>query len=168
MPGGLPGGLGGLPGGLGGIMNNPMFASMAQNLMKDPNALAGLMNNPMVQQMMAGLGGGGGGMGGMPGMGGMGSNTDDLSPEIEEIGDNNNSTTTSSPSTSSSSLPANLPPAFAGLANDPEIAALMSSDPDVRAMMDDVQRDGMGAAMRHMGKPGVMKIMNKVMGKMGK
>lgn len=176
-----PGGMPGMPdlGGLGGIMNNPMFASMAANLMKDPNALSGLMNNPMVQQMMAGLGGGGG-MGGMPGMGGMGSGGNnnasmdsDQSPEIEELGDDDEpvsrSGSSSSDSTSSPrpNIPNNLPPEFAGLANDPELASYMT-DPDVQAMMADVQREGMGAAMRYMGKPGVMKIISKVMGKMGK
>ena len=76
---GLASMLGGGGGGGGGggfdfasLMNNPMFSSMAQNLMRNPEALSGLMNNPTVQNMMnnrgAGGGGGGGGGGGMPDM----------------------------------------------------------------------------------------------------
>lgn len=34
------------------IMNNPMFASMAQNIMRNPDALSGLMNNPTVQGIL--------------------------------------------------------------------------------------------------------------------
>ncbi|KIX04588.1 uncharacterized protein Z518_05458 [Rhinocladiella mackenziei CBS 650.93] len=44
------------------IMNNPMFASMAQNLMRNPEALSGLMNNPTIQNMMNSRREGGGGM----------------------------------------------------------------------------------------------------------
>jgi len=43
--GGGAGGMGGM-GGLEGIMNNPMFASMAQKLMSDPQMMSSLMNNP--------------------------------------------------------------------------------------------------------------------------
>lgn len=68
--GGGGGGGGGMPD-LGSLMNNPMFASMARNLMQNPEALQGLMNNPRLQQMMQGMQGGGeagrgGGGGGMP------------------------------------------------------------------------------------------------------
>lgn len=51
---------------LGSIMNNPMFASMAQNLMSNPDALSNIMNNPQLRQMAEqfGLGGAGGGAGG--------------------------------------------------------------------------------------------------------
>ncbi|KAI4181082.1 MAG: hypothetical protein LQ346_006861 [Caloplaca aetnensis] len=59
---------GGMPD-LGGLMNNPMFASMAQNLMSNPEALQGLMNNPRLREMAQGMGGGGGG--GMPDIGAM-------------------------------------------------------------------------------------------------
>jgi small glutamine-rich tetratricopeptide repeat-containing protein alpha len=71
---GLASMLGGGGGGGGGmdfasIMNNPMFASMAQNLMRNPDALGGLMNNPTIQNMMnSRREGGGGGGGGMPDM----------------------------------------------------------------------------------------------------
>lgn len=91
MFGGGAGGGGGTGGGmpdLGGLMNNPMFAGMARNLMQNPEALQGLMNNPRLQQMMQGLqggggeggagagagrgrGGGGGGGGGMPDLSGL-------------------------------------------------------------------------------------------------
>ncbi|KAI4114442.1 MAG: hypothetical protein LQ345_004779 [Seirophora villosa] len=51
---------------ISGLMNNPMFASMAQNLMSNPEALQGLMNNPRLREMAQSMGGGGGGAGGMP------------------------------------------------------------------------------------------------------
>lgn len=60
--GGGGGGSGGGPD-LSSIMNNPMFASMAQNLMSNPDAMNNLMQNPQVRQMAEkfGVGGGGGG-----------------------------------------------------------------------------------------------------------
>lgn len=68
LAGMLGGGRGGGGGGGGGpdlssIMSNPMFASMAQNLMRNPDAMNNLMNNPQLRQMAEnfGLGGGGGG-----------------------------------------------------------------------------------------------------------
>ncbi|ETI22674.1 hypothetical protein G647_06750 [Cladophialophora carrionii CBS 160.54] len=64
MFGGGRGG-GGMPD-LSSIMSNPMFASMAQNLMRNPDALSGLMNNPTIQNMMNSRREGGGG--GMPDM----------------------------------------------------------------------------------------------------
>ncbi|KAL2423323.1 Small glutamine-rich tetratricopeptide repeat-containing protein 2 [Exophiala dermatitidis] len=65
MLGGGRGGGGGMPD-LSSIMNNPMFASMAQNLMRNPDALSGLMNNPTIQNMMNSRREGGGG--GLPDM----------------------------------------------------------------------------------------------------
>ena len=59
------GGGGGMPD-LSSIMSNPMFAGMAQNLMRNPEALSGLMSNPTIQNMMNGRREGGGG--GMPDM----------------------------------------------------------------------------------------------------
>lgn len=63
------GGGGGAGGGGGGgmpdfasIMNNPMFASMAQNLMSNPDMMANLMNNPRLREMADSFGRGGGGM----------------------------------------------------------------------------------------------------------
>jgi small glutamine-rich tetratricopeptide repeat-containing protein alpha len=74
-PGGMPdlsslagmfgGGGGGMPD-LSQIMNNPMFAGMARNLMQNPEALGSLMNNPMIQNMINQRREGGGG--GMPDM----------------------------------------------------------------------------------------------------
>lgn len=79
---GGPGGPGGMPdlsslagmfggGGRGGggpdlssIMNNPMFASMAQNLMSNPDTMNNLMSNPRLRQMAENFGSGRGG--GMP------------------------------------------------------------------------------------------------------
>ncbi|EXJ85223.1 protein phosphatase [Capronia epimyces CBS 606.96] len=66
LGGGAGGGGGGMPD-LSSIMNNPMFASMAQNLMRNPEALSGLMSNPTIQNMMQGRREGGGG-GGLPDM----------------------------------------------------------------------------------------------------
>jgi len=78
--GGAPGGgAGGMPD-LGAMMNNPMFAQMAENLMSNPNMLSNLMSNPRLRQMMDSVGGGGGagedgagrgggGGGGMPDLG---------------------------------------------------------------------------------------------------
>ncbi|KAI4248090.1 MAG: hypothetical protein L6R40_001179 [Gallowayella cf. fulva] len=70
MLGGGGGGGGGMPD-LGALMNNPMFASMAQNMMSNPEALQGLMNNPRLREMAQNFGGGGGGGqgGGMPDIG---------------------------------------------------------------------------------------------------
>ncbi|CAO1604917.1 Small glutamine-rich tetratricopeptide repeat-containing protein 2 [Xanthoria calcicola] len=64
LGGGGGGGGGGMPD-LGALMNNPMFASMAQNMMSNPEALQGLMNNPRLREMAQNFGGGGQG-GGMP------------------------------------------------------------------------------------------------------
>jgi small glutamine-rich tetratricopeptide repeat-containing protein alpha len=58
------GGGGGMPD-LSSIMNNPMFASMAQNLMSNPEAMANIMGNPRLREMANQFGGGGNG-GGMP------------------------------------------------------------------------------------------------------
>ena len=65
MFGGGGGGGGGMPD-LSSIMNNPMFAGMARNLMSNPEALGSLMNNPMIANMMNQRREGGGG--GMPDM----------------------------------------------------------------------------------------------------
>ena len=75
MGGGMPdlgslasmfgGGGGGMPD-LAGLMNNPMIAQMAQNLMKNPDMLGKMMNNPKVKEMMDGVSGGSGG--GLPDM----------------------------------------------------------------------------------------------------
>lgn len=77
LAGMLGGGRGAGGGGAGGgpdlssIMNNPMFANMAQNLMSNPDAMSNLMKNPQLRQMAEsfGLGGGGGGGGASGGEG---------------------------------------------------------------------------------------------------
>ncbi|KAL8717908.1 MAG: hypothetical protein Q9225_004901 [Loekoesia sp. 1 TL-2023] len=66
LGGGGGGGGGGMPD-FSAMMNNPMFASMAQNLMSNPDALQGLMNNPRLRELAQNMGGGGGG--GMPDIG---------------------------------------------------------------------------------------------------
>lgn len=77
LPRGGPGGAGGMPdlgslasmfggggGGsmpdLGAIMNNPMFASMAQNLMSNPDMMNNLMSNPQLRDMANQFSSGGG------------------------------------------------------------------------------------------------------------
>ena len=63
MFGGGAGGGGAAGGGmpdLGSIMNNPMFASMAQNLMSNPDLMSNLMSNPRLREMANQFGGGGG------------------------------------------------------------------------------------------------------------
>jgi small glutamine-rich tetratricopeptide repeat-containing protein alpha len=45
---------------LGSMMNNPMFASMAQNLMSNPDMLNNIMSNPRMRQMAESFGQGGG------------------------------------------------------------------------------------------------------------
>ncbi|KAK2863667.1 hypothetical protein FQN49_004113 [Arthroderma sp. PD_2] len=80
-PGGMPdlASLAGMLGGGGGggmpdfssLMNNPMFANMAQKLMSNPEMMGNLMNNPALRQMADNFGGGGGrggGGGGLPDM----------------------------------------------------------------------------------------------------
>jgi small glutamine-rich tetratricopeptide repeat-containing protein alpha len=72
--GGGPGGAGGGMPDLSSIMSNPMFASMAQNLMSNPDMMNNLMSNPRLREMAnqfggGGAGGGGGGAGGMPDLG---------------------------------------------------------------------------------------------------
>lgn len=55
------GGGGGMPD-LSSIMSNPMFASMAQNIMSNPDMMNNLMSNPRIRDMANQFGGGGGGM----------------------------------------------------------------------------------------------------------
>lgn len=73
MLGGGGGGGGGAGGGgmpdLSSMMNNPMFANMAQKLMSNPDMMNNIMNNPQLRNLASQFGGGGGGAGG--GGGGM-------------------------------------------------------------------------------------------------
>jgi len=61
--GGAGGAGGGMPD-LSSIMSNPMFASMAQNLMQNPDMMNNLMSNPRIREMASQFGGGGAGAGG--------------------------------------------------------------------------------------------------------
>jgi small glutamine-rich tetratricopeptide repeat-containing protein alpha len=71
--GGGAGGGGGMPD-LSSIMSNPMFASMAQNLMSNPDMLNNLMSNPRIRDMANQFGAGGaGGAAGAEGEGGRGA-----------------------------------------------------------------------------------------------
>ncbi|KAK4234681.1 hypothetical protein C8A03DRAFT_37536 [Achaetomium macrosporum] len=72
------GGGGGMPD-FASIMNNPMFASMAQNLMSNPDLMANLMNNPRLREMADSFGRGGG----MPDIGSLMSD-----PNIAEMAKN--------------------------------------------------------------------------------
>ncbi|KAK0715618.1 small glutamine-rich tetratricopeptide repeat-containing protein 2-like protein [Lasiosphaeris hirsuta] len=81
MFGGGGAGGGGMPD-FGSIMSNPMFASMAQNLMSNPDMMANLMSNPRLREMANQFGGGGGG-GGMPDIGSLMSD-----PSIAEMARN--------------------------------------------------------------------------------
>jgi small glutamine-rich tetratricopeptide repeat-containing protein alpha len=67
MFGGGGAGGGGMPD-LGSLMSNPMFASMAQNLMGNPEMMNNIMSNPRLREMANQFGGGGAGGsgGGMP------------------------------------------------------------------------------------------------------
>ena len=60
--GGGAGGAGGMPD-LSSIMSNPMFASMAQNLMSNPDMMNNLMSNPRIRDMANQFGAGGAGAG---------------------------------------------------------------------------------------------------------
>lgn len=67
-------------------MNNPMFASMAQNLMSNPEALQGLMNNPQLRGLADRFGGGGGGAGGgAEGAGGQGAGGGGGMPDLSSL-----------------------------------------------------------------------------------
>jgi small glutamine-rich tetratricopeptide repeat-containing protein alpha len=57
----LGGGGGGGGPDLGALLNNPMFANMAQNLMSNPDMMSNIMNNPQLRQMADQFGGGGAG-----------------------------------------------------------------------------------------------------------
>lgn len=59
--GGGGGGGGGMPD-FSSIMSNPMFASMAQNLMSNPDMMQNLMSNPRLREMANSFSGGSGGM----------------------------------------------------------------------------------------------------------
>ncbi|EGE80785.2 protein phosphatase [Blastomyces dermatitidis ATCC 18188] len=86
--GGAGGGAGGMPD-FSSIMSNPMFASMAQNLMGNPDMMSNLMNNPRIRQMAESFGAGGGGAG----PGGQGGGLPDMAsmmndPNIAEMARN--------------------------------------------------------------------------------
>ena len=72
MFGGGGGGRGGGGPDLSSIMSNPMFASMAQNLMSNPDMMNNLMSNPRLREMAQNFGGGGGAGGGAGEQGGGG------------------------------------------------------------------------------------------------
>jgi small glutamine-rich tetratricopeptide repeat-containing protein alpha len=63
-------------------MSNPMFASMAQNLMSNPDMMNNIMSNPRLREMASQFGGGG--AGGAPGGGGGGGGMPDLSALMQD------------------------------------------------------------------------------------
>lgn len=75
-------GAGGMPD-LSSIMSNPMFASMAQNLMSNPDMMSNIMNNPRLREMANQFGGGGAGAGGEGGRG-AGGGMPDLSALMQD------------------------------------------------------------------------------------
>ena len=86
----LAGMLGGGRGGGGGpdlssIMSNPMFASMAQNLMSNPDMMNNIMSNPRLRQMAESFGAGGGGGGGGEGRGSGGGGGGGGMPDIASL-----------------------------------------------------------------------------------
>ncbi|KAI9796653.1 MAG: hypothetical protein M1825_006526 [Sarcosagium campestre] len=89
MLGGGGGGGGGGGPDLAGLMNNPMFANMAQNLMSNPQMMQNIMNNPKLRDVANSLGGGGGGGAGGPsaagrGGGGGGGGAPDLASLMQD------------------------------------------------------------------------------------
>lgn len=85
----LAGMFGGGRGGGGGpdlssIMSNPMFASMAQNLMSNPDMMGNIMNNPRIRQMAESFGGGGGGGAAGEGRGGGGGGMPDIASMMQD------------------------------------------------------------------------------------
>ena len=63
-------------------MSNPMFASMAQNLMSNPDMMNNLMSNPRIREMAESFGGRGGGAGG--GGAGGGGGVPDISSLMQD------------------------------------------------------------------------------------
>ncbi len=83
------GGAGGAGGGgmpdLSSIMSNPMFASMAQNLMSNPDMMNNIMSNPAIRNMASQLGGSAGGApDGGAGAGGQGGGTPDIASLMQD------------------------------------------------------------------------------------
>lgn len=191
--GGL-GGMGGMPdlsalggmGGLAGMMNNPAMMQMAQGMMANPAMMQmaqSIMSNPSamssIMGMMGGAGGPGGGLGGMADMmaamsggggGGGGRVTEPGDDEEEETGagggDDGGEEADDAAGTASAPGGSGMPD-FSGLDSDPEIAAL-KADPEVVAIMEEVQRDGPMAMMRHMSNPKIQRVMNAMVSGMGK
>jgi small glutamine-rich tetratricopeptide repeat-containing protein alpha len=133
--GGMPdlsamlGGAGGMEG-LAGLMNNPQMMSMAQNMMQ----------NPAFMQMAQGL------MGGMAG-----------APQAA-------SAPASAPAAASNFNPAQLaalanPETLQQLMQHPDVVAIRASDAEAAALLDQLQSQGIGAAMAHMGSPAFNRLL---------
>ncbi len=133
--GGMPdlsamlGGAGGMEG-LAGLMNNPQMMSMAQNMMQ----------NPAFMQMAQGL------MGGLAGA---------QQPAADAA---------SAPSPASNFNPAQLqalmdPETLQQLMRHPDVRALRESDAEASALLDQIQSQGIGAAMSHMGSPAFNRLL---------
>lgn len=133
--GGMPdiaamlGGAGGMEG-LAGLMNNPQMMSMAQNMMQ----------NPAFMQMAQGL------MGGMAGA------------------QQPSSAPASAPAAASNFNPAQLaalanPETLQQLMQHPDVQAIRASDAEAAALLDQIQSQGIGAAMQHMGSPAFNRLL---------
>ncbi|KAI9890196.1 MAG: hypothetical protein M1814_004358 [Vezdaea aestivalis] len=85
MLGGGGGGGGGGGPDLSSLLNNPMLASMAQNLMSNPEMMNNIMSNPQLRQMADRFQGGGGGAGaGAGGAGAAGGSSPDISSLLQD------------------------------------------------------------------------------------
>jgi small glutamine-rich tetratricopeptide repeat-containing protein alpha len=133
--GGMPdlaamlGGAGGMEG-LAGLMNNPQMMSMAQNMMQ----------NPAFMQMAQGM------------MGGMGVPAASAPASA------------SAPAAASNFNPAQLaalanPETLQQLMQHPDVVAIRAADPEAAALLDQLQSQGIGAAMAHMGSPAFNRLL---------
>jgi small glutamine-rich tetratricopeptide repeat-containing protein alpha len=133
--GGMPdiaamlGGAGGMEG-LAGLMNNPQMMSMAQNMMQ----------NPAFMQMAQGF------------MGGM-------APPPQPASDSANA-----PAAASNFNPAQLasladPETLQRLMQHPDVLAIRASDAEAASLLDQIQSQGIGAAMAHIGSPAFNRLL---------
>jgi len=137
--GGMPdiaamlGGAGGMEG-LAGLMNNPQMMSMAQNMMQ----------NPAFMQMAQGF------------MGGM-------APPPQPA-----SESASAPAAASNFNPAQLaaladPETLQRLMQHPDVLAIRASDAEAASLLDQIQSQGIGAAMAHIGSPAFNRLLQVLM-----
>lgn len=122
-------GAGGMEG-LAGLMNNPQMMSMAQNMMQ----------NPAFMQMAQGF------------MGGMAAPPQPANDSA------------SAPAAASNFNPAQLaaladPETLQRLMQHPEVLAIRASDAEAASLLDQIQSQGIGAAMSHIGSPAFNRLL---------